>query len=115
MDKLSHGHPVFELAAMYNAYCGFSTVDAAAGEQFLGIPNETAALLWRGQLERYLDTKNEQAVREVEEKAAVVEHIRLMQHYIRRNGLDTEEGRRKIEISRTVLEELLSRVNTLEF
>ena len=115
MDKLSHGHPVFELAAMYNAYCGFGTVDPAAGEQFLGIPNETAAILWRGQLERYLETKSEQAVREVEEKAAVIGHIRLLQHYIRRNGLDTEEGRRKIAVSRTVLEELLSHVNTLEF
>ena len=51
----------------------------------------------------------------MEEKAAVVGHIRLLQHYIRRNGLDTEEGRRKIVVSRTVLEELLSRVNTLEF
>ena len=27
MDTLCHGHPIFELASMYNAYCGYSEVD----------------------------------------------------------------------------------------
>ena len=115
MDKLSHGHPVFELASIYNAYCGFNSGDPSAVERFLGISNETAATLWRKQLERYLDTKDEDTLREVEDKAKVIGHVRLMQHHIRRNGLDTDEGRRKIAVSRTILEETLPRVDTLLF
>ena len=115
MDKLSRGHPVFELASIYNSYCGFGLADPSAAERFLGISNETAAVLWRKQLERYLDTKNEDALREVEDKAKVIGFVRMMQHYIRRNGLETDEGRGKIAVYRTALEELLPRVDTLLF
>ena len=50
MDKLSHGHPVFELAAIYNAYCGFGTTGPSVVEEFLGIPCDTAAVIWHKSL-----------------------------------------------------------------
>ena len=40
MDTLSYGHPVFELASMYNAYCGYSELDHQNCMNFLGIPYE---------------------------------------------------------------------------
>ena len=115
MDKLSHGHPVFELAAIYNAYCGFGTTEPSVVEEFLGIPCDTAAVIWRKSLERYLETKEESRLQAVEIRAQIVGHARIMQHYIRRNGQNTEAGRRQIAYSRAVLEELLPRVDTLLF
>ena len=115
MDKLSHGHPVFELAAMYNACCGFGSADSANIERFLGIRGDTAAVLWHKSLERYLDTQDEKVLRAVEEKAKIIGHARVMRHYIRRNGMSTESGRREIAYSRAVLAELLPRTDTLIF
>lgn len=115
MDKLSHGHPVFELAAIYNAYCGFGTTDPSVVEEFLGIPCNTAAVIWRKTLERYLETKEESRLQAVEIRARIIGHARIMQHYIRRNGQNTEAGRRQIAYSRAVLEEVLPRVDTLLF
>ena len=88
---------------------------ASRVREFLGIPYETATLLWRKQLERYLDTKDADALREVEDKVKIISYTRIMQHYIRRNGLNTEEGRRHIASSRAVLEELLPHVDSLVF
>ena len=115
MDKLSHGHPVFDLAFIYNAYCGFGLTDPSGVEKFLDIPYETAGELWRRHLARYLDTADEARLRDVEDRVRIVSHLRLMRHFLRRNGMSTEAGRRKIDASRAALEELLPRVDTLLF
>ena len=101
--------------SIYNAYCGFGTTEPSVVEEFLGIPCDTAAVIWRKSLERYLETKEESRLQAVEIRAQIVGHARIMQHYIRRNGQNTEAGRRQIAYSRAVLEELLPRVDTLLF
>lgn len=115
MDTLSHGHPVFELASMYNAYCGFSEPDPEAVKRFLGIDRETSVRFWRKSLELYLGTTDEQTVRNVEDKAKVVGYMRLMRRCIRRNGYETEAGRKAIACYRARLCELLPRVDSLVF
>ena len=115
MDKLSHGHPIFELAAMYNAYCGFSEVDPANIESFLGITCETAAALWHRSLELYLDTQDEHVLQAVENKAKIIGHARLIRHYIRRNEQNTVIGRAQIAHSRKILADLLPVTDTLLF
>ena len=115
MDKLSHGHPVFEFAAIYNAYCGFGLLDRSTVENFIGLPFETTAALWRKLLSRYLETEDEALLRSVEDKAKVVGYARLLRHVLRRNGMATEAGRRQIETCRAALEELLARTDTLLF
>lgn len=115
MDTLSHGHPVFELASMYNAYCGFSDPDHEAVKRFLGIDRETSVRFWRKSLELYLGTTDEQTVRNVEDKAKVVGYMRLMRRCIRRNGYETEAGKKAIACYRALLCELLPRVDSLVF
>ena len=115
MDTLCHGHPIFELASMYNAYVGFSAVDHNAVVDFLGISWETATAFWRRSLELYLGTEDEEHIREVEDKARIVGHMRLLRRYIRRNGLNTDEGRAMIGKCRSVLAELLPKVESLTF
>ncbi len=115
MDTLCHGHPVFELASMYNAYCGYSETDHSISQSFLGIAHETAVEFWNKSLRLYLDGADEQTVKSVEEKAMIVGYTRIMRRSIRRNGLNTPDGQKVIECCRRHLAELLPRVDTLLF
>ena len=115
MDTLCHGHPIFELASMYNAYVGFGLVTPGQQERFLGIPGEICGKLWRRSLELYLETEDEDRVNEVEAKAKIIGLTRLMRREIRRDGLNREDGRRMIEACRANLAELLPETDKLVF
>ena len=115
MDTLCHGHPVFELASMFNAYQGFLETDHSMSQRFLGIPYEMAEAFWRRSLELYLPDRSPEERKAVEEKASIVGYARIMRRSIRRGGLDTPEGRTVIEHCRSRLRELLPRVDTLLF
>lgn len=115
MDTLCHGHPVFELASMYNAYCGYSELDHDIILNFLGINYETARELWRKMLALYLGTDDEERIASVEKKAMIVGYTRIMRREIRRNGLNTESGRAVIDNARRHIEELLGEVDALTF
>ena len=115
MDTLCHGHPVFELASMYNAYCGYCAMDHSIVESFLGIDYETACDFWKRSLQLYLGTEEEERFKEVEDKAKIIGYTRIMRREIRRNGLNTESGRALIDHCRKVLGDLLPRVDTLLF
>jgi len=115
MDTLCMGHPVFELASMYNAYVGYGETDHDNVLKFLGLPYETTNRLWKESLKLYLDGADEAACRAVEDKARIIGYTRNMRRTIRRNGLNTEDGRKVIENCRTQLEDLLPRVDSLTF
>ncbi len=115
MDTLCHGHPIFEFGSMFNAYRGFSELDHAVVEQFLGIDYETACKIWRKTLQLYFSTTDEGIISAVEEKAMVLGYTRLLRRRIRRNGFDTSEGRTEIEFFKQKLAELLPRVDCLTF
>ncbi|MBQ1493002.1 MAG: phosphotransferase [Blautia sp.] len=115
MDTLCHGHPIFELASMYNAYVGYGLVDEERISEFLGIPAKTCKEFWRKSLALYLGTEDENRINEVEAKAKVIGYTRIMRREIRRNGLEREDGRKIIEACREGLSQLLSQVDTLVF
>lgn len=115
MDTLSYGHPIFEFASMFNAYRAFGETDHENSRKFLGFDYETAGEIWDKSLRCYLDTEDENRIREVSEKAAVIGYTRLMRRTIRRDGLNTEKGRLIIENCRMHLEDLLMRIDTLVF
>ena len=115
MDTLSHGHPIFELASMFNACSGFSELDSNEIKRSLGIDHETGRRFWRKCLELYLNTDDEQVIKAVEDKAKIIGYARLLRRRIRRNGYDSEKGREEIAYYRTQLCDLLSRVDSLVF
>ena len=115
MDTLCFGHPVFELASMFNAYVGYSVLDHTRVLDFLGIDFETACAFWKKSLELYLGTTDEEILRGVENKAKIVGFTRIMRRTIRRNGLNREDGRAEIENCKAVLAELLPKTDTLLF
>ena len=115
MDTLSHGHPVFELASMFNAYKGFSELDHLVSPGFLGISAEQAEKLWQKSLQLYLNTEDPERIQSVEKKAMIIGYARLLRRRIRRNGFDTEAGRNEIVYYRKRLEELVPQVDSLYF
>ena len=115
MDTLCYGHPVFELASTYNAYCGYGIVDHDIIRDFMGFPYETAHKLWDRILELYLGTKDAAVLDGVERKAKIIGFTRIMRRTIRRNGFGTEAGKALINRCTEILSDLVFRENSLTF
>ena len=115
MDTLCQGHPVFELASMYNAYIGYSLLDHSNVERFLGITFDVSSKIWEKSLALYLGTDDPERLTEVENKAKLIGYVRAMRRLIRRNGFDSEDGRKLIEAYKTEILDLLDVVDTLLF
>jgi uncharacterized protein (TIGR02172 family) len=110
MDTLAVGHPIFELASIYNAFIGFSEYDHTTVERFQGFDFDTAKKFWHKFLAAYLGTDNMDTLRSVENKARVIGYTRLIRRAIRRH-IEGEE----VELWKRELMELLPTVNTLLF
>lgn len=113
MDTLCRGHPVFELASVFNAYIGYGEIDHSVSQSFMGIPHETAVKVWKKTLALYLGTDDEARINEVADKAMIVGYTRIIRRAIRRHALDTEGGKAQIEFYKERLISLLNRNDTL--
>lgn len=110
MDTLAVGHPIFELASIYNAFIGFSEYDHEVIRSFQEFDFETAQTFWKMFLSAYLGTNNEKKMREVENKARVIGYTRLIRRAIRRNQQNEE-----VALWTKELLELLPTVDNLLF
>ena len=115
MDTLAVGHPIFELAGIFNPFVGFSEYEHEEVKRFLGIDYDTAQTFWHKVLAQYLGTENPRKLQEVEDKARIIGYTRLIRRSIRRNRQETERGKAEIELWTRELIELLGRVDTLLF
>lgn len=113
MDTLCVGNPIFELGSMFNAYKGFSALDASVSEAFLGITHEIGVEFWEKALKKYLGTSNEARLKEVEEKASIVGYMRLLRRLIRRGGGDAELSHDNIDHYIKELTRLVPKYDTL--
>lgn len=114
MDTLSYGHPVFELASMFLGFVAFGELDHDITVKFMGLPYETTKYIWKKAITLYLNTDNEDKVKEVEEKAQVIGYARLLRRTIRREA-DTEHGKKQIALCKERLSDLLKRTDSLAF
>lgn len=114
MDTLSYGHPVFELASMFLGFVAFGELDHDITVKFMGLPYETTKYIWKKAITLYLNTDNEDKVKEVEEKAQVIGYARLLRRTIRREA-DTEHGKKQIALCKEKLSDLLKRTDSLAF
>ena len=115
MDTLAVGHPIFELASMFNAFVGYSELDHEVIRKFQGFDFETGRTFWRRSLAAYLETENRSKLREVEDKARILGYTRMIRRSIRRRGLETESGRAEIDFWKERLLALLEKTDTLTF
>ena len=113
MDTLCTGHPVFELASVYNAFVGFSELDPSVAMSFQGFSSEICHRIWDKTLRLYFETDDEEYLRARAEQAMLIGYTRLMRRTIRRKGFETEQGRQMIECYKQHILELLDRVDTL--
>ena len=115
MDTLAVGHPIFELASMFNSFVGYSELNHETIKKFQGFDFETGQRFWRKSLAAYLGTDSEEKLQEVEDKARIIGYTRMIRRSIRRKGLETEEGRREIAFWKERLLALLEKTDTLVF
>ena len=115
MDTLAVGHPIFELASIYNSLIGYSEYDHENVKHFQGFDFETATAFWRKALAAYLGTDNPKKLDEVEGKARIIGYTRMIRRLIRRNGLEDKKGRAEIELWKGELLKLLETTDTLLF
>ena len=115
MDTLAVGHPIFELASMYNSFVGYSELDHEIIKRFQGFDYETGSAFWHKSLAAYLGTRCETKIREVEDKARVIGYTRLIRRSIRRKGLENAQRRAEIDFWKERLLALLEKVDTLTF
>ena len=115
MDTLSQGDPVFEFASIYNAFVGFYDFNHDAALDFQGFDYDTTITIWKKMLPLYFGTTDPDALKAVENKSAILGYARLMRRLIRRNGFDTEEGRKLIAHYKNQIETRLDSVDKLQF
>lgn len=115
MDTLAVGHPVFELASMFNAFIGYSECDPAIILKFQGFDQETAKTFWEKSLALYLGTEDPEKIRSVEDKARIVGYTRMIRRSIRRGGLESGTGKAEIAHWTGELLELLAKTDSLVF
>ena len=110
MDTLSVGHPIFDLAHMYNAYVGYSENDPEVILKFQGFTQETARRFWHDSLAAYLGTKDERRIEEVADKARCLAYGYLIDWGNRHHADDS-----LISLWKSRLIALLPRVDDLAF
>ena len=115
MDTLAVGHPIFEFASMFNAFIGFSERDHSVIKKFQGFDYETSQVFWHKTLAAYLETTDEATIQALEDRARILGYARLIRRSIRRQGLESEEGRAEIDFWKERLIALLSRIDSLLF
>ncbi len=115
MDTLAVGHPIFELASMFNAFVGFGEYDKTIIDKFMGFDADVAQRFWRRALAAYLGTEDEEIIRSVEDKARVVGYTRMIRRSIRRGGLEDPEKLAEINLWKEELLSLLEKIDDLTF
>ena len=115
MDTLCTGHPVFELASVYNAFVGFSELDESVAMKFQGFSAETCRRIWELVLEMYFDEADEETRALRAKQAMLIGYTRLMRRRIRRGGLEDPVGQQEIACYKQHILELLDQVDRLDW
>ena len=115
MDTLSAGHPIYELACIYNAYEGFGICDPNVFKNFLSVDESVVKPLLHRILELYLETSDEDRINEVKEKASVIGLLRVLRRIIRIGEQDTPEGKKLLEECRDRINRAVDHLDTLTF
>ena len=115
MDTLSVGHPIYELAQMYNSFVGFGEYDGRIISDFQGFSAELAAAFWKKSLRTYLGAVNETTVTEIEDKVRIVSYTHLIDWSRRRRNPGNEDDAATRELWTRELLALLDKVDTLDF
>ena len=115
MDTLSMGHPIYEFAAIYAAYKGFSCVDTENSARFLGISTEHCLEFLDATYEYYFEGRDKAFIDEVIRMSEIICYARVLRRQIKRFGMDSEEHRPTIDFCIDFLVENVPKADKLYF
>ena len=115
MDTLAMGHPVFEFAAIYLAYIGFSCIDHENVKRFLGIPYEQAQRFWKETVRAYFGTDDEAFLQGIEDKSAIIGYSRVLRRTFRKAKEDEDYKARLVQYCQNALCELVPKTDSLSW
>jgi len=104
MDTLAVGHPILEIASVYNAFIGFHILNPEEVKDFLMIDFATAKAMWENTLKLYYGTEDKEILDLREKQAKAIGYIRLMRRTIRRDNDPTLVAFYKDEIVKLIKE-----------
>jgi uncharacterized protein (TIGR02172 family) len=113
MDTLSMGHPIFEFAAIYAAYVGFSCVDKENGAKFLGVTRQQCDDFWKYTIKYYFEGEEQEKVDSIVKMAEIICYARILRWKIRRGK--TEEEKQEVEFCKNYLIENVPRAEKLYY
>ena len=115
MDTLAMGHPIFEFAAIFLAYKGFSCIDHENVKHFLGIPYDVAVTFWQATVKYYFGTDDPAKLQEIEHKASIIGYTRILRRTMRKATESEDYKARMIDFCKKTLCELVPQTDNLYF
>ncbi len=106
MDTLSHGHPIFELAALRAPYVAFEEDDPGNSQRFLGVPPELSSKIYNDVVNGYFG-KDDQVIKD---KIALICYI----HMVWWNKVNTPDNNKRLEGCRSRLYALLDKYDNVD-
>ena len=113
MDTLSMGHPIFEFAAIYAAYIGFSCVDKQNGANFLGITKQQCDDFWKYTVKYYFEGEPQEKIDSIVRMAEIICYARILRWKIRKGK--TEQDRQEVEFCKNFLIENVPKTDKLYY
>ena len=114
MDRLAMGHPIVELSDLYYFYVLLGEDDPSVVERFMGFSYDTARRFMRLFLKRYLETEDEERLREVEDKASLIGLSRLIRK-IRKQRKPSDKDQWLVLRCVERIDDLADRLDSLAF
>lgn len=115
MDTLSMGHPIFEFAAIFAAYIGFSCVDKNNGGDFLGIEPSQCQEYWDYTLKFYFDDKDESYLNEITKMSSIICYTRILRWCYRKLDTEADYTKQIIEFCKNYLTDNVPTTEKLYF
>ena len=113
MDTLSMGHPIFEFAAIYAAYIGFSCVDKENGAKFLGVTKQQCDDFWKYTIKYYFEGEEQEKVDSIVKMAETICYARILRWKIRKGK--TELEKQEVEFCKNYLIENVPNMEKLYY
>lgn len=115
MDRLSIGHPIIELSGLYQFYIANGELNHRISEDFMGYSYAKQAEFFNEFMKCYLKTDDEERIKEVTDKAAVLAYARCIKR-LYKNGINLSEAAiEERDYYYEKIKKLLETVKTLDF
>ena len=114
MDTLSMGHPIFEFAAIFAAYVGFSCIDKENSANFLGITKQQCDDFWKYTVKYYFEGEPQEKIESIKKMAETICYARILRWKIRRAS-NTELENMEIEFCKNYLIENVPKLDKLYY